>query len=310
MEKSLFNIITQHTFQSSICFDFAGVSKTFASHSSGPLKRSNYLIHIVLAGHGTYFTSNQKYTLSAGDFFLVRPNETIFYQADLNDPWHYAWISIGGDETTQLIEHFSPFKNNRYIFSCSNIKQYLQLIIKTLTLTDQKPKSELQLNQISSTFLELLMDENGLEVNSSRQEISHQLMSEYTKLALTYINNNFTYNTSINDIATAIKINRSYFSRLFQRDLGISPKQFLLRMRINEACQLLQTTQLSINQIAEKVGFSNASIFGHSFTQFIHETPSAYRKRRRFNNISKQYPLEWHQIDDILGGLNPVQQST
>lgn len=153
------------------------------------------------------------------------------------------------------------------------------------------------------------MKENTWNVVEQQNAIIRP-MSEYTKLSLAYINNNFTYDTSITDIADAIKINRSYLSRLFRRDVGISPKKFLLRLRINEACQLLQTTQLSINQISEKVGFSNPSVFGHSLTELIHETPSAYRKRRSFNSIQEQQSLEWQQINDILGHLSTVRQST
>ncbi|KGB50998.1 AraC family transcriptional regulator [Leuconostoc mesenteroides P45] len=309
MEKSLFNIVNEHTLESSIFFDFSGVSKTFSGHASGPLKRSHYLLHFVLEGQGTYFTMNHKYTLKAGDFFLIRPHETIFYQADLNNPWHYAWISIGGTETAQLIENFSPFRNHHNTFSCATVENYLKLIVESLTLTSHRLQTELRLNQIASEILLLLMKENTWNV-VEHQNATIRPMSEYTKLSLAYINNNFTYDTSITDIADAIKINRSYLSRLFRREVGISPKKFLLRLRINEACQLLQTTQLSINQISEKVGFSNPSVFGHSFTELIHETPSAYRKRRSFNNIQEQHSLEWQQINDILGHLSAVQQST
>ncbi|WP_241201810.1 AraC family ligand binding domain-containing protein, partial [Leuconostoc mesenteroides] len=182
MEKSLFNIVNEHTLESSIFFDFSGVSKTFSGHASGPLKRSHYLLHFVLEGQGNYFTMNHKYTLKAGDFFLIRPDETIFYQADLNNPWHYAWISIGGTETAQLIENFSPFRNHHDTFSCATVENYLKLIVESLTLTSHRPQTELRLNQIASEILLLLMKENTWNV-VEHQNATIRPMSEYTKLS-------------------------------------------------------------------------------------------------------------------------------
>ncbi|MDR3242151.1 MAG: AraC family transcriptional regulator [Lactobacillaceae bacterium] len=303
MEKSLFNIVKQHTFESSIYFDFCGISKTLPFHTFGPAKRDNYLIHFVLDGQGTFFSANQKYFLEAGDFFLIRPNETTFYQADLSNPWTYAWISFGGDEATKLIENYSPFSDNLHTFTSTNIKEYLQFIVNALNLTDHLPQTELALNQIATGFLIALMQEDA----HPHTDYTTYAVSEYAKEALDYINRNFAQNLSIAEIANEIKINRSYLSRIFHKNYGMSPKAWLIGVRINKACQLLQSTHLSVEQISEEVGFNGLSVFGRSFYKIIHETPSEYRKKRQ-HKCTIDYEIS--EIDAILTQLDPVRQTT
>lgn len=82
----------------------------------------------------------------------------------------------------------------------------------------------------------------------------------------------------LTQVADAIGCNPSYLSRIMKQELGISFKDFLTKLRIGQAIQLMQNNQLSLNQIAERVGYSNQHYFSAAFKNCQGVSPSEYRR--------------------------------
>jgi two-component system response regulator YesN len=97
---------------------------------------------------------------------------------------------------------------------------------------------------------------------------------------LSYVNHNFFEEISLQSISVKFKINLSYLSRLFRKETGSSFTEYLMNRRISYACQLLEDTPLTINQIAEKVGYSDYFYFTKVFRRVTGFTPTAYRQSR------------------------------
>ena len=71
-----------------------GQERCAPGHSFGPGVREYYLLHYVLSGVGRFTVSGTTYTLHAGDIFVIRPFERIYYEADAEAPWHYVWAGF------------------------------------------------------------------------------------------------------------------------------------------------------------------------------------------------------------------------
>lgn len=82
-------------------------------------------------------------------------------------------------------------------------------------------------------------------------------------------------------IADEIHINPDYMSHLFHKKTGVSLVSYISEQRINTAKKLLATTMLSLQQIAERVGFSNSSYFHRQFKKTVGITPQQYRTERQ-----------------------------
>lgn len=82
----------------------------------------------------------------------------------------------------------------------------------------------------------------------------------------------------LTEVADAIGCNPSYLSRVMKQELGISFKDFLTMLRISEAIQLMRNPDLSLNQIAEKVGYSNQHYFSAAFKNCQGVSPSEFRR--------------------------------
>lgn len=83
---------------------------------------------------------------------------------------------------------------------------------------------------------------------------------------------------TVADIADAVNLSSSYFSRQFRKETGDAPASFLIRLRIRRAEELLRTTDLSIEAIALRLGYENPSSFTNLFTQKTGMSPRRFRK--------------------------------
>lgn len=98
---------------------------------------------------------------------------------------------------------------------------------------------------------------------------------------LEYIHKHLTEKISIEKLAESAGMSMSSLLRHFKRINGSSPKEYLLKLRINYACELLDTTQLSIDEIAFKSGFNDSNYFSREFKKLTDATPSKYRADRQ-----------------------------
>jgi len=69
-----------------------------------------------------------------------------------------------------------------------------------------------------------------------------------------------------------------HFSRLFKRECGYSPHEYIILVRINRAKHLLKTTDLPVKIIAQNVGYQNVTTFTNAFSNRVGLSPSAFRR--------------------------------
>ena len=86
-------------------------------------------------------------------------------------------------------------------------------------------------------------------------------------------------------LAQKCKISEVYFRKLFIKSYGITPKQFIIDMRINRAKQLLTDGLLKISAVSEQCGFSNPYHFCRVFKQKTGTTPTEYMKQNKLYKI-------------------------
>lgn len=115
-------------------------------------------------------------------------------------------------------------------------------------------------------------------VKRSREE---KRTLSYMNACKDYIEKNLRKNLQVRDIAPAIGISRTYLSRLFHQEEGITVQQYIQRQKCRHAARMLQYSDYSISQIAQYFGFSSQSYFGSCFQAWYGMSPNAYRKAGR-----------------------------
>ncbi|OXM85399.1 AraC family transcriptional regulator [Paenibacillus rigui] len=101
----------------------------------------------------------------------------------------------------------------------------------------------------------------------------------YAETMMQWIEEHYSEDIQLEDIANALHLSKFYVSRLFQDETGGTIKQYLTARRIKQACRLLQTTALPVEQIGAEVGIPNASYFIRLFKRVVGTTPLKYRRK-------------------------------
>ena len=102
---------------------------------------------------------------------------------------------------------------------------------------------------------------------------------ERLKSILLFIQQNYRADISVADMASAAHISERECSRCFKKQLGITPMTYLMELRVNKACAMLENTELPIGEIASYCGFSSSSYFSMLFRERFGSTPREYRMK-------------------------------
>ena len=142
------------------------------------------------------------------------------------------------------------------------------------------------LNQIGHLylFMDLLT-----ESSASRKLLTNgSLRDFYAKETLTFIEENFQNDISVEDMAMNCKLNRTYFSAVFKAIMGKSPQEFLISYRMSKATQLLRLTELSIADVGNAVGYPDQLHFSRAFKKVLGQSPRAWRNENHLQKDGKE----------------------
>jgi AraC-like DNA-binding protein len=101
---------------------------------------------------------------------------------------------------------------------------------------------------------------------------------ELVKIARQYMDENFEQGITVAEAAQYVFLSQGYFTRAFKDELGISPMNYLMRKRIEKACELLENNEIKVSSIAVQSGFSSPQRFNVAFRKLMGKTPMEYRK--------------------------------
>lgn len=258
-------------YDSNIYIHQCGQEICLPKHHYGPAVRDHYLVHFIISGKGKFYQNSKIYDLKANDLFLISPGEITYYEADPDDPWHYAWVDFNGIRSKHYLdliginqEHpILTVKNSRYVTEClHNIYESSKII----------RGSEVRMLGNLYLFLSQLIEE------TSPKRIHHAPTFEYVQQAVEFIEMNFARPITVQEIADHLNLNRSYFSDLFKKSIKLSPQKFIIRYRINKACELMRyNPDLSIGDVARSVGYKDPLAFSKVFKKEQNQTPIDYR---------------------------------
>lgn len=112
-------------------------------------------------------------------------------------------------------------------------------------------------------------------------------LHELLNIAKEYIDNNYAKDLTLSQVAKYIYLSDSYFAHSFKDKFGISPKSYILKVRIRAAKELLENTDLKIADIALSVGFSSQQRFNDIFRKYTEITPLKYRQQKKLERMNK-----------------------
>ena len=139
-------------------------------------------------------------------------------------------------------------------------------------IKSDNPPTELNLSlDIYKLFAELLNPQSAKSKGENSYEDCVQIVKEY-------ISENLNENLTVGKLAEIVNMSSSHFSRIFKRQTGFSPYDYILISRLNRAKYLLQVSDMTVASIAYETGFNSESNFIFFFTENAGISPGKFRK--------------------------------
>ncbi len=249
-----------------------GIQYPNPSHKYGPIIRDHHILQYVRLGRGFYELNNKTYELGPGDLFYIPAGFPNSYRSDPDDPYYYTWVGFNGAKATKYIRLMGLSAESPVIrLHDDSVHELLLELISEFEKNTETSKV-CCMSTLYGVFAKLL---KNVQSNNTAQITPS---SEYVQKALAYIHQNFTTEITVSQLSGLLSLNRTYFSGIFKKIMGIAPVEYLIQYRIKHACRLLRSTSLSVADIATSVGFSGLVNFSIRFKQAMGCSPQAYRK--------------------------------
>lgn len=258
----------QRLMKEALTINFYGMAHCQPGHSFGPNDRKVYLLHFVLSGKGSYENQYGSWTLGQGQGFLIEPHHKVFYQADSEDPWQYAWIGFVGCEAEEALKKAALMQSSP-IFTFDLRGNISRLI----AISEEKGNYEPIDERISSDVLRALLSEMSVTKD--------KMVDIYFIESIAYIEKHFSEKISIIELAKKMGVNRSYLYTIYKAKINMSPQDYLIHYRMAMAKAALIESNDRIGEIALKVGYPDQLMFSKIFKKKVGLSPNQYRKSKK-----------------------------
>lgn len=273
---------------------FFGAHEQTVSHewSVPPEKHSAFECIYCLAGNECANIQGNQFELEQGDFLLIPPEfkhqvwaehslRYFCFHFDLDDPNLKVQLLRG-------LSYYYPAKSTLCKDLAPHLNQLAEMTVNQSFDFNTKMIIQIELSQILQIFY-LLSDRNTSESTSTQAKYS-RVIAEFLKSSLTDKIISYTKNgmmqmpakrNLVTDAISHAGLSNGYGFRIFKETYGVSPREYLTKLKINEAKKLLMKPKQSIQEIGEALGYTSISNFSRQFKRWTGNSPSEFRERAR-----------------------------
>ncbi|MCS7459042.1 AraC family transcriptional regulator [Paenibacillus doosanensis] len=246
-----------------------------ASYRWNGMERGGGLIvfQYTLAGKGMLRDGERLYALPKDTGFMtVVPGDQEYYFPEGGEEWEFLYIVVNGADAlshfTTLIKKLGP------VVSFREHREPLAVLSRLYAEVYRDP--ELDKYTISARLYELLMSLHRLAEGRDIVRTPEE-MPDSVRAAIKLMKSRFAADLSVEDMAAAAGLSKYHFCRQFSKKTGLTPNQYLRKIRIEQAAWLLRHTDMTVESVGRETGFEYTNYFIKVFRSFVGTTPSEYR---------------------------------
>ena len=227
---------------------------TVGRHICPPLhtaygSRPYHLIHYVERGEGTLKMGGKVYRVSRGEIFIIPKGEEAQYVADGQRPWEYVWIGFTG-KLSEKLYGVPP------VLSSSAAPYQMMKGV----LSRDSAREEMAAAALFMAFAEIFSKE--------------KVRPDYVKQTADAINSLYMTSIRVSELAESVGLDRRYLCRIFHAAVGMSIKEYITKVRMEQARRLL-SEGMSVGHTAELVGYNDPFNFAKMFKKYFGKAPGA-----------------------------------
>lgn len=227
-------------------------------------------------GRGTCSTGDQNLAIGPGTFLIIPAGVPYSFTATPDDPWTVYWLEVQGAVTTKYLQALG-FGDTPPVVRLGQDARLVELATELLEVLDTSHDPDNLVD--ASNILRHLMT-----VLVRRQRESTSVAPDATQrvaASIEFMQRNLAHPIDVPLLSQMAKLSQSHYSALFKRQTGYSPVDYLLRLRVRAAAELLESTNQGIKTIAARLGYKDPLYFSRVFAGVQGVSPSEYRQGRR-----------------------------
>jgi AraC family transcriptional regulator of arabinose operon len=223
-------------------------------------------------GRGWCDLAGQRYEVQAGDLLVIPPRTPHAYGADDRHPWTIPWVHAAGDNVGHYLGELGV-SIERPVLYLGDDPQLLGLFEELIEVSEQgyTPSHLLYAAHTLAHLIGVMIwhrQQNWRGTPDSRQKVAQ---------SITYMKQHLDQPLHVAALAAIANLSPSHYAALFKTQTGYAPIDYLIRLRMHQACQLLDTTNLNIKEIALRLGYEDPLYFSRVFRSVNDASPSDYR---------------------------------
>ncbi len=272
--KQVIQRIHKRPFTKEFTVTCLGYFPSAASHVvERPKGLAQALLIFVEKGAGWVSMDGQKRAVEAGQVLHIPANVPHSYGASHQNPWSIFWFHFDGAGALGLLGWTTLTRNNP-VMDCA-AWDGLRRQFRSLFNTIERGYHEHTLLEMSRVLINVITLLHRNPTSERPNNASHRIEQAMDKMRDT-----LTAPFTLVEYAASAGYSVARFSHWFKLHTGISPMTYLNELRVQKACEYLDTTALSIKEISVLLGYEDPLYFSRSFQKCTGQSPSSYRERK------------------------------
>jgi len=234
-----------------------------------PHVHGGYEVHYVLSGRGAFDLEAQAIAVRAGDFFYTRPG-TMHRMVVPDGEYLLQYIAIlelDPDHDADLADDLEAIVGEGQIRRLGDRYHALFARISRQTMSIDTRQQRAASARMAGFLYDLMVDTPT--ASGSHPAVEHALEFMRSHIAVAY---------SLDDLLAELALDKSYFIRLFKKNVGVPPMKYAMNLKMSAASDLLRSTNDPLVAVAERVGFDDEYHFAKRFKQWSGTAPGAHRR--------------------------------
>lgn len=225
-------------------------------------------VEFVERGRGTVICNGRRYTAKAGDVYVLRQGQDHVYFSNSDDPWQKIWFNADGRMIEGVLSAYLPH-DAVVLENMWEIKPFFE---RLHAVANEVADVEGQHEAAARAFFALVQ---ALHAHSKRSE------ERETRALENMIEADISHKWTVGELASSAFRSPSQINRMFRRDTGMAPYEYILSRRLARAKLLLSSTSMQIREIADSLGFCDEHYFTSLFKEKVGVSPGEYRRGDR-----------------------------
>lgn len=237
----------------------------FPFTTDNPTGREDYYLLYMVRGNMKVWADGREGLAESGSVFIFPPHTHYTYTYEGKEPLDYLWAHFTGSFVKELLTECGicelPYFGT--VTDSGRISNRFRRMFEAFEI-----KAPLFERRAAVCLEEIILELSNADrlIKKSPLEIS-----------LRYIHSAYSEKISVPQLAAMENLSNSRYIALFNKHLGMSPTAYIIKLRMNTACELLGSTDMSIKQVGMLVGYPDSHFFSKLFKKYIGLSPNEYR---------------------------------